>query len=96
MIKDIKLTLKGAKMSAKAYVLVRVVPGRVRWVYKRFSKINHIKSVDTITGTFDFIITLEAEDFDSIWQGVLDEIQSIEGVAETITCNVVHMDGMNS
>lgn len=78
-------------MKATAYVLIKAEGGKLRWkwLYNRLGKVKNIKSVDAVTGTFDFIIVMEGETFNEVWHTVLNEIQAIDGITGTVTCNVI-------
>jgi DNA-binding Lrp family transcriptional regulator len=48
-----------------------------------------MKSVDTVTGPYDIIAVLEAENLNDIGDIIIDKIHSIEGISRTVTCLVV-------
>ncbi|MFH1734995.1 MAG: Lrp/AsnC ligand binding domain-containing protein [bacterium] len=79
-------------MKAQAYVLVSVAVGFARKVYEELHKIPEIKQADAISGPFDIIVRIEAFDLSLIGRLVIDSIQSIEGVADTITCHIISME----
>lgn len=78
---------------AKTYVLINIEAGKARWkwIYNQLSKVTGVKSVDALTGSYDFIVELEGENFNAIWQTVLEELQSLEGLTNTTTCNVISL-----
>jgi DNA-binding Lrp family transcriptional regulator len=43
-------------------------------------------SADVVTGPFDVIVRVEANDLDQLAGWVTDKIQAIDGVQRTITC----------
>jgi len=79
-------------MKAQAYVLISVAVGHARKVYQELQKISEIKFADAISGPFDIIVRIEAFDLSLIGRLVIDKIQSIEGVADTITCHIISME----
>ena len=48
-----------------------------------------MKSVDTVTGPYDIIAVLEAENLNDIGDLITGEIHAIEGISRTVTCLVV-------
>ena len=78
-------------MNARAYILIKAEAGKARWkwLHSQLMKVKGVKGVDAVTGTFDFIATIEGEDFNEIWRTVLEEFQAIDGVVSTLTCNVI-------
>ncbi len=72
-------------MSAKAFVLVNVEPGVVSEIVARLREANHVKSAYTITGPYDAIAEVEAEDYARIAEIVEEEVRKMEGVEKTMT-----------
>ena len=79
-------------MKAIAYVLISVSVGKARQVYQKLSDINEITQVNAVSGPYDIVARVEAFDFSIVGKVVLDKIQSIEGVEDTITCHVISME----
>ena len=79
-------------MKAQAYVLISVTVGYARKVYEELHQIPEIKQADAISGPVDIIVRIEAFDLSLIGRLVIDRIQSIEGVADTITCHIISME----
>ncbi|HWQ28838.1 MAG TPA: Lrp/AsnC ligand binding domain-containing protein, partial [Dehalococcoidia bacterium] len=50
-----------------------------------------VLSVDTVTGPFDVIVQLEADDLDKLGTCITDAIQRVEGVQRTTTCLSVRL-----
>ena len=50
-----------------------------------------ILSVDTVTGPFDVIVQLEADDLDKLGSCITDGLQRVEGVQRTTTCLAVKL-----
>ncbi len=77
----------------RAYVLIESAVGKTKAVAEgvhnlQFSDAN-IVSVDAVTGPFDVIALLEADDLDKVGRGITDGIQQVDGVQRTTTCLVV-------
>jgi DNA-binding Lrp family transcriptional regulator len=47
-------------------------------------------SAESVTGPYDVIVMVEAEDIDAVGRLVVTAIQSVEGVVRTLTCPVVN------
>ncbi|RJP74705.1 MAG: Lrp/AsnC family transcriptional regulator [Candidatus Zixiibacteriota bacterium] len=79
-------------MTATAYILISVSVGKARQVYEKMLKMPGVQHVDAISGPYDIIATIQGSDFNQIGTLVLDRIQAIEGVVDTITCNVIFFE----
>ena len=79
-------------MKAQAYILISVGVGRARSVYQELHKIKAVGEVNAVSGPYDIIARVDAFDVSTIGTLVLDTIQAIEGVTDTITCHVVSME----
>ncbi|MBG92738.1 MAG: AsnC family transcriptional regulator [Chloroflexi bacterium] len=77
-------------MAIRGYVLVETEVGRTDSVRNAIralkSKSATITSVDSVTGPFDVIVQLAAEDLDSLAKIITDDLQLLEGVQRTTTC----------
>ncbi|KPJ50623.1 hypothetical protein AMJ40_02355 [candidate division TA06 bacterium DG_26] len=76
-------------MIATAYVLIKVLAGQTKRVYQRLLKTEGVVNVDAISGPYDLIATVQGTDFNTIGRLVIDSIQTIEGIGDTLTCNVI-------
>ena len=77
-------------MVATAFVLVNVQMGCARDVFQKMQKIRNIQNLEGIAGPYDIVAVVQGSDFNEIARVVIDEIQTIQGVSATITCNVVN------
>jgi DNA-binding Lrp family transcriptional regulator len=77
----------------KAYVLIETTAGKTREVKKSLSKIKggqcEMRSMDAVTGPYDFIAVVEGPSLDAIGQLVMESIGTIEGITRTTTCVAV-------
>ncbi len=76
-------------MAAKAFVLIETAVGKTRGVFASLGQVEGIKSVDTVTGPYDIIATIEAETLSDIGDVVTGKIHAVEGISRTVTCLVV-------
>jgi DNA-binding Lrp family transcriptional regulator len=82
-------------MSVRAYVLIEAEVGRSKGVGEAIVALRHndakVAGVDTVTGPYDVIVQMEADDLDKLGNAITDGIQRIEGVARTTTCLAVRL-----
>ena len=82
-------------MSIRGYVLVETEVGRTQAVGHNVRGLTSnnakILAVDTVTGPFDVIVQLEAEDLDLLGKCITEEIQKIDGIQRTTTCLSVNL-----
>ncbi|MCK5847832.1 MAG: Lrp/AsnC ligand binding domain-containing protein [Caldisericia bacterium] len=76
-------------MVSKGYVLLEAQAGKTEEALDRISKIKGVIDVSLVTGPYDLIIFIEADDLKQLGQIVNDDIQVISGVTKTITCVVI-------
>lgn len=69
----------------KAYVFIKVPPGKVREVAAKVAEIAGVKAAHACWGLPDIIAQVEAENQAALETLVLQQIQAIEGVTETDT-----------
>jgi DNA-binding Lrp family transcriptional regulator len=77
------------EMPIQAYVMIRTHPGKARNVAEAISKITGCRSVCTVTGRYDVIALLEAEDLKGLGDLILQKVHTIDGVERTETAVVV-------
>lgn len=78
-------------MAATAYVLIEGAAGRIHRIIEELRKIEEVKSCDAVTGQYDVIALIEAEDINALGRVSYGKIQMIDGVLRTITCNVIQL-----
>ena len=79
-------------MVAAAYVLISTQTGSEKQVYRELEKLEGIYQVDAVFGPYDIIAIIQASDYDKIGEIVMDKIIPTEGIKDTITCNVIHIE----
>jgi DNA-binding Lrp family transcriptional regulator len=79
-------------MRATAYVLISLAAGVAKEVYSKLSKMELIQKVDAVSGPYDMIAIIDGSTFNEIARFVLEEIQTIPGIQDTITCNVIFLE----
>jgi len=73
-------------VAAKAFVLMETVVGRSKEVVTALKQLEGVKSVDTVTGPYDVIATIEGETLNNIGDLVTAKIHPITGISRTVTC----------
>ncbi len=76
-------------MAAKAFVLIETVVGRNKAVVTALKQLEGVKSVNTVTGPYDVIATIEGETLNTIGDLVTAKIHPIAGISRTVTCLVI-------
>ena len=80
-------------MSIRGYVLIETEVGRTESVGAALrgmeSAFANVTATDTVTGPFDVIVQLEADDLDQLGKCITEDIQGITGVQRTTTCLAV-------
>jgi DNA-binding Lrp family transcriptional regulator len=76
-------------MLSKAYVLLEAQAGKTDDALLRIRQIIGVKEVSLVTGPYDLILLVEAEDLKTLGRIVNEQIQAIPGVTKTITCVII-------
>ena len=83
-------------MAVKSYVLSETEVGTAKAVADRLKVIHHraaqVTQVDTVTGPFDVVAQIEAEDLNKLGSCITEAIQTITGVKRTTTCLTLLLD----
>lgn len=82
-------TLGGEEM--KAFVLIKVEPGKLREVLDRISSMMSVSEVYCVTGPDDIIAVLDSEDARGISEVVISGLHGVEGIKATDTRLVVEI-----
>ncbi|RLF50064.1 MAG: Lrp/AsnC family transcriptional regulator [Thermoplasmata archaeon] len=67
------------------YILIKTEAAKEHSVYERLKHIEEVVEVHALFGEYDFIVKLEAEDFNKLGEIVVDKIRAIDGVKDTET-----------
>jgi len=82
-------------MAVRGYVLIETEVGKAKAVGAAVQESSYpgtrVVSVDTVTGPFDVIVQLEAEDLDGLGTAITESIQKVAGVQRTTTCLSVRL-----
>ena len=76
-------------MTTRAYLLVETAVGKTRDVATTLQGLEGIASVDVVTGPYDIIAVVSAEDMAVVGNLVTGHIHTVAGVVRTVTCVAV-------
>jgi DNA-binding Lrp family transcriptional regulator len=82
---------RGGGEVIEAYVLIQTDIEKPPQVAAEVRKIHGVATAVVVTGPYDAIARVRAEDVDSLGKLVVSKIQAAEGVTRTLTCPVVHL-----
>jgi DNA-binding Lrp family transcriptional regulator len=75
----------------RSYVLIQTVTGRATDVTGAIRGEPGVISAETVTGPYDVVVLVEAENIDAVGHLVVTAIQPVEGIVRTLTCPVVNL-----
>lgn len=75
----------------QAYVLIQTDVGKAGEVATEMRTISGVSAADDVTGPYDIIVKVEAEDMDQLGKLVMAQVQSVSGITRTVTCPVVNL-----
>jgi DNA-binding Lrp family transcriptional regulator len=82
-------------MAVRGYVLIETEVGKAKAVGQAIGGVSYprasVKAVDTVTGPYDVIVQLEADDLDCLGNAITEAIQKVAGVQRTTTCLAVRL-----
>ena len=78
-------------MPLKAYIFINLSSKKVKEILMTIRTTTGVQSAEAVTGPYDIVVAVEAEDVDAIGQLVTQEILSIEGIERTLTSIVLHL-----
>lgn len=73
----------------EAYILLTSAIGKVREVFDKIKTLGSVKDVRIVTGPFDIVVFVEADDMSTLTNTVVEEIREIDGVVDSNTAIVV-------
>lgn len=76
-------------MAVMAYVLIETAVGKSKEVLADITQLDRVKSANTVTGPYDVIAVIEAENMLDIGDLVVEKIGGINGIGRTVTCIAV-------
>lgn len=77
-------------MAVQAYVLIQTAVGAAH-VAGEIARLNGVTSAEDVSGPYDVIVRVNADDMDSLGKLVVESIQAVEGITRTLTCPIVEL-----
>jgi len=75
----------------QAYILIQTEVGRAAEVARQIGEISGVTQAEGVTGPYDVVVRVSAEDVDELGKLVASQIQAVAGITRTLTCPVVHI-----
>ena len=75
-----------------AYILIEALPGKAMDLINLIKGIKGVTKVDLVTGPYDVITMVEAEDLQSLGEMIVKKIQATGFIARTLTCITVEQN----
>ena len=73
-------------MTTKAYILIETSVGKARDVAQALGELPTVSTVDAVTGPYDIIAVVDADDLGAVGELVTARIHTISGIVRTVTC----------
>jgi DNA-binding Lrp family transcriptional regulator len=74
-----------------AYILVQTEVGKASQVTDKIKALGGVANADGVTGPYDVIARVEAEELDALAKKIVMPMQEIEGITRTLTCPVLSL-----
>jgi DNA-binding Lrp family transcriptional regulator len=78
-------------MPISAFILIEVTGDHTRSAFKTIQRMEGVKAAYTVSGGYDLIVQVEAENLESLSDLLLSKIRSVDGVTKTTTCMVLNV-----
>lgn len=76
---------------ALGFVLVKVGPADAKKVYEEILQVQGVEELFPLFGEYDFIVKLQAKDYNAMGDAVFNGIRHVPGVVSTETLTVTKM-----
>ena len=78
-------------MALSAFILIEVAGDHTKSAYKTVQRISGVKAAYTVSGNYDLIVQVEAENMEQLSDLLLSKIRAVDGVIKTNTCIVLNV-----
>jgi len=78
-------------VTVSAYVLIQTEVGKAATVTSTVRAIAGVRTAETVIGPYDAIIRVEGDAMDDVARTIVSQIQLIDGITRTLTCEIVHI-----
>jgi len=76
-------------LATKAFVLIETEVGKPREVAERLRGVAGVDGVDAVSGPYDVVAAVTADNLNALGDLVAQEIHTVPGVLRTVTCLAV-------
>lgn len=77
------LILKSGGYMARVYLLINALPGREVSIRDTLRGIKGVVNADVVTGHYDIVAVIEADDASEIFERIIKRIRKIKGINRT-------------
>ena len=78
-------------MPTRAYVLIETAPGKTKDVVNGLRGAPGVVSVEAVTGPYDAVAVVEADDLNKVGDIVTSRIHTAAGTTRTLTCIAIDL-----
>ncbi|WP_370893948.1 Lrp/AsnC family transcriptional regulator [Janibacter sp. GXQ6167] len=75
----------------QAYILIQTDVGQAGSVAQAIAEIPGVVQADDVTGPYDVVARVEADNVDELGRMVIAQVQGLHGITRTLTCPVVRV-----
>jgi DNA-binding Lrp family transcriptional regulator len=79
-------------VQARAFILIETAVGKNKEIIRELKQLKGMTSVNYVTGPYDIIAIIEAENLNEIGDIVTQDIHPISGINRTTTCLALKID----
>jgi len=73
-----------------AYILIQATVNAAD-VASKIRELEGVESADDVSGPYDVIVRVTADNMDSLGRLIVSDVQSVEGITRTLTCPIVEL-----
>ena len=77
-------------MALSAFILIEVAGDHTKSAYKTIQRIAGVKAAYPVSGNYDLIVQVEAENMEMLSDLLMSKIRAVDGVTKTNTCLVLN------
>jgi len=77
-------------MALSAFILIEVAGDHTKSAYKTIQRIAGVKAAYPVSGNYDLIVQVEAENMETLSELLMSKIRAVDGVIKTNTCLVLN------
>jgi DNA-binding Lrp family transcriptional regulator len=78
----------GDNRVVEAFMLIQTEVGRAEVVAKQIAALPGVLSSEYVTGPYDVVVRITAENLDRLQSTVVASVQAVEGITRTLTCPI--------